>query len=237
MKSKLLIATALLCSVFVIAQDNMEVVTLKATSANFTSGDEVVLLVDLASFTTDFDNDYDISKKMGSSESPVVINFYAICNGWNKATKNASQAAEPKADELPFGFESNDLDTEYTITFDILQGAPKWFFYDAQVDSATLITDGGTYVFNQAVGTTDINRFRIQAPEFQVCAYKDYVEITGNEGTDNIVITNMAGDTVVNVAPQMGVQTIDMSGKDAGHYVLTVNGTDYEFCNKPVSNN
>lgn len=237
MKSKLLIATALFCGISVMAQEDVQIVQFTATSANNTAGDKVNLLVG-SGFTTDFDNDYDKSKKMGSAESPTVINFYAYCAGWLEVSpKYAANAAEPVADGQPFVFESNDLDTEYTITFSIKQGTPKWYFYDAQLDSATLITDGGTYVFTQAVSTKAETRFRIQAPEFKICTTYDAVEIYGNEGTDNIVITTLANDTIVNVAPVEVFQTIDLSDKAAGHYVLTVNGTQYEFCNKPVSDN
>lgn len=233
MKTKLLLAISLFYGASLMAED-VDIVKFTATSAHNTTGDKVFLMKS-SEFTTDFDNDNDITKKMGSAESPNVINFYAICSGWiSKETKNASQAAVPNVDGQPFGFQSNKLDSEYTITFDILQGEPKWFFYDAQVDSATLITDGGTYVFNQAVSTTDISRFRIQAPAFQVCAYKNYVEVTGNEGTDNIVITTLAGDTVVNIAPKLGIQRIYLPTEaQPGHYLLTVNDTTYQFIYKP----
>lgn len=163
-------------------------------------------------------------------------------------TKRCSSIYDNLVKDLHVGFQTNRVDNKYSITFTTVEGR-KLKFYDAANDSTFLITSNNqVYSFEvnasnypaYVAGTNMLieDRFIIEPVfAFQVCAYKDYVEITGNEGTDNIVITNMAGDTVVNVAPKMGVQTIDLSGKDAGHYVLTVNGTDYEFCNKPVSNN
>ena len=126
--------------------------------------------------------------------------------------------------------------TQYKFSFASVKGRDL-YLKDNVTNTFTLIKNTNTYTFTADANSTIADRFEIvSAPAFQVCAYYDNVKITGNIGTDNIVITTLANDTVVNVAPQMGVHTIDMSGKEAGHYVLTVNGTNYEFCNKPVSN-
>ena len=128
-------------------------------------------------------------------------------------------------------------DTEYTFSFSGVSGR-ELKFIDYEADSIFVITNTAEYKVTLTMNSTIADRFAIYKPAaFQVCAYYDNVEITGNTGTDNIVITTLANDTIVNVAPTLGVQTIDLSGKPAGHYVLTVNGTQYEFCNKPVSDN
>lgn len=173
------------------------------------------------------------------------VNIYVL----NDANKY-SQLSKKVLSNIPMGILTNREDAamqKYTLTFNVY-GGRNLKLYDVVLDSLMEMKNSNQYVFE--VNTTNCpsyvagtntrieDRFIIEPVfAFQVCAYKDYVEITGNEGTDNIVITNMAGDTVVNVAPVAVFQSIDLSGKDAGHYVLTVNGTDYEFCNKPVSNN
>lgn len=230
MKSKLLIAIALFCGASAMAQD-VQIVQLTATSANNTVGDKVNLLVG-SDFTTDFDNDYDKSKKMGSAESPTVINFYAYCAGWLEVSpKYASSAAEPVAEGLPFVFESNDLDEQYTITFSIKQGTPNWYFYDAQLDSATLIKDGGKYVFTQDKSKTDNERFRIYAPSVDslvVCHEDDQLVIYSNPYTTNIVVKN-DGDIVVNQAPTITPQYISLESLDAGRYTVEFNNGEKKY--------
>lgn len=232
MKSKLLIATALFCGISVMAQEDVQIVRFTATSANNTSGDIVNLLVS-SDFTTDFDNDYDKSKKMGSAESPTVINFYAYCAGWLEVSpKYASNVAEPRAEGLPFVFESNDFDEEYTITFSIKQGTPNWYFYDAQLDSATLIKDGGKYVFTQDKSKTDNERFRIYAPSVDslvVCHEDDQLVIYSNPYTTNIVVKNEAGEVVLNKMPFATPQFISLESLPKGHYTVEFGGGEKKY--------
>ena len=146
------------------------------------------------------------------------------------------------------GFQTNRVDNKYSITFTTVKGR-KLKFYDAALDSMFLITSNNQ-VYNFEVNTTNCpsyvagtntrieDRFIIEPVfEFKVCALFDKVEIYDNEGTDNIVVTNLAGDTIKNEVRTGRNQTIDLSSKPSGHYILTVNGTQYEFCNKPVKDN
>ena len=123
-------------------------------------------------------------------------------------------------------------DEEYTFSFSGVEGR-ELKFLDKELNKLTVINNTNKYVVTLAKNTTIANRFFIYKPEFKVCTTFDHVEIYENEGSDNIVITNAAGDTIVDVAPVSVFQTIDLSGKPSGHYFLTVNGETYEFYNKP----
>lgn len=227
MKKSILLLAAIFCMTNIFAAITVTAkVKVLVKSASSISGD-FIMMVESPDLSSGRDNSYDGPK------NPIAGNLQM----WVPASFG---------DMGTFG--TNDLegtpitvqtigDEEYTFSFSGVDGR-ELKFYDKELNKLTVINSTNTYVVTLDKNTTIANRFFIYKPgEFKVCTTFDHVELYDNAGTDNIVITNMAGDTVVNVAPVAIFQTIDLSGKDAGHYVLTVNGTDYEFCNKPVSNN
>ena len=207
--------------------------TIKITSE--WSGGDVLVFMEKSTYS-DTESDYgaDVDKIPNTGEGS--INLYGIVGA-----KHYSTVAKQHLEGSPIGLMTNEYDTHYDVEFTTAtyaDGRDTLYFEDLEKGTLTKIVKGTKFGidFETAAARTIDNRFRIYKPlAFQVCAYYDNVEITGNTGTDNIVITDMTGAEVVNVAPQMGVQTIDLSDKAAGHYILTVNGTQYEFCNKPVS--
>lgn len=199
-----------------------------------TTKSDFAYLIEHPDYTPAFESGFDVIK--GFLGGNIFV--YSI-----SATGQQSDYFSNTLVDLPIGF-WNKTDNAATMKFTFseiqhgLEGDFTYYLLDQSNGSLTLIDASTSYTFEAAANEQNDTRFKIVLPPaFQVCAYYDNVVITGNTGTDNIVITNMAGDTVKNEAPVKPIQTIDMSGKDAGHYVLTVNGTDYEFCNKPVSNN
>lgn len=190
-------------------------------------------------YSNQFENGVDAELLSLSPSNSHSVFLYAFVGN-----KMCSSVYDSLVTNRHIGFQTNRVDNKYSITFTTVEGR-NLKFYDAALDSTFLITSNNQ-VYNFEVNTTNcpsyvagtntpINDRFILEPvfEFKVCTTFDHVEIYENQGSDNIVITNAAGETVVDVAPVPVFQTIDLSGKPAGHYFLTVNGTQYEFCNKP----
>lgn len=205
--------------------------TIKVTS-EWSGGDVLVFMEKSTYSDTEADYGADVEKIPNTGEGS--INLYGIVG-----TKHYSTVAKQHLEGSPIGFMTNEFDTHYDVEFTTAtyaDGRDTLFFEDMEKGTLTKIVKGTKFGidFETAAARTIDNRFRIYKPlVFQVCAYYDNVEIQGNTGTDNIVITNAAGDTIVDEAPVPVYQAIDLSGKPAGHYFLTVNGETYEFCNKP----
>lgn len=191
-------------------------------------------------YTHGFDDGADAEILSLNPSNSQSVFLYALVGN-----KTCSSIYDNLIQNLEVGFQTNRVDSKYSITFTSASGR-ELKFYDKVADSMFVITKDFVYTFE--VNTTNCpsyvaganiridNRFVIEPVfHFQVCAYYDNVQIIDNMSPDNIVITDMAGAEVVNVAPVKPIQTIDLSDKPAGHYILTVNGTQYEFCNKPVS--
>lgn len=199
-----------------------------------TSRSDFAYLIEHPDYTSAFETGFDVMKGFLGGE----IFVYSI----SEAGKQSDYFNNTLVD-LPIGY-WNKTNNAATMKFTFseiehgLEGDFTYYLLDQSNGSMTLIDASASYTFEAAANEQNDTRFKIVLPPaFQVCAYYDQVVIYGNTGTDNIVITDMNGAEVVNVAPVKPIQTIDLSGKPAGHYILTVNGTQYEFCNKPVSDN
>ena len=240
MKKQLITLIALaISSVAMAAITRSAVIKMTMTSQNNTIGDDLIL-VESDSYSTERDLGADIDKQMGVTTPAVNEFLYAF--GSFSTTGKLSMLAIDNLEGVPLGIKGNTTDVQYTITFPnvtIIEGRDSLYLEDILLKKFTKIRPNDSYTFTIEDGQKgqEINdRFRISIPvpgEFKICTTFDHVEIYENTGSDNIVITKMAGDTVVNVAPVPVYQAIDLSGKPAGHYFLTVNGTQYEFFNKP----
>ena len=194
-----------------------------------TTRSDYAYLIESPDFTADFENGYDVIK--GTLGGDIFV--YSITTDGRQ-----SDYFNNTLENLPIGF-WNKTDNAATMKFTFseiqhgLEGDFTYYLKDNSNDSLTIINQFTEYVFTAAANEQNDTRFMIVKPEFKVCTTFDHVEIYGNVGSDNIVITNAAGETVVDVAPVPVYQAIDLSGKPAGHYFLTVNGTQYEFFNKP----
>ncbi len=220
-----------LCASFVFAQQAEVRITITGETYPQLSNDNVFLMQN--TWYTPAKDTSDIVKMMNAE---TQVSVYAI----SPSLGNLSQIQTNQLEGTYIGFHAN-TNTNYTMTFDWLKGG-QVLIRDLYEGTEFYATADKVYNFTVATKKTTYNdRFiigGIHTPEFKVCTTYDKVEIYDNEGTDNIVITNMAGEKVVDVPPTHDpVQVIDLSGEDAGHYILTVNGTQYEFCNKPESNN
>lgn len=222
MKKLSIFALALIASLGAMAQST---VVVNITAAN--DSKDVLNLIEVSTFSPNYVQGEDAAPKLMPAGDNVYI--YSVLD-----TKNCSQIGTNNLIGTWITLKTNSA-TSYTFSFTGKTG--KTFgLIDHVLNTTTPMVEGVKYAFTAAANTTIGDRFEVgeYVPgEIQICAYYDNVVITDNPSADNIVITNMAGDTVVNVAPVAVFQSIDLSGKDAGHYVLTVNGTDYEFCNKP----
>lgn len=183
-----------------------------------------ITLIEGNAYTDNFDQNGDGSKFTNLGDK---INVYSMVE-----TTPCAIVARPSLEGTLITFESNSA-TSYSITFSYVEGE-NYKLLDQQTGKSVLIKDANSMTFSATSNTTYQNRFKLIKSEFKICTTFDHVEIYENAGTDNIVITDMSGAEVVNVAPTgAAIQSIDLSGKPAGHYFLTVNGTQYEFCNKP----
>lgn len=227
MKKTLIFIAMMICSLAVVTAANTAQFIAYVAAANDATCMDQSIYLENASYTPAFVNKQDATKMDRVAGKPYVYTLVEgkICGV--TATNNL---------EGTFIVVCTTAATEYVFSFANVAGR-QLYLKDHVTNVLTPITTTDKYTFSAAANSTLADRFEIvvRTPEFKICTTYDHVELYDNAGTDNIVITNMAGDTVVNVAPVAIFQSIDLSGKDAGHYVLTVNGTQYEFCNKPVS--
>lgn len=241
MKKVIIALTALICTTAVWALNPTAVIKMHISSPNNSVGDDLTFVED-AGYSTGRDTGADIDKIMSITNASVNEFIYAF--GSFSSTGKLSMCALNLLEGTAIGVQGNTTDTQYTISFPnvvVKEGRDSLYLEDILLKKVTKIRPNGSYTFTieeTQKGIALDNRFRIYAPgDFKVCVTYDQVELYDNTGSDNIVITNMAGETVINVAPAGFIQVIDLSAQPAGHYVLTVNGTQYEFCNKPVSDN
>lgn len=237
MNNKKIFVSLILCllGIAAYAQNPLSAsLTIKITS-EWSGGDVLVFMEKSTYSDTEADYGADVDKMPNTGEGS--INLYGIVG-----SKHYSTVAKKQLEGSLIGLVTNEYDSHYDVEFttaSYAEGRDTLFFEDLEKGTLTKIVKGTKFSidFETAAVRTIDNRFRIyKAPVFQVCAYYDNVQITANTGTDNIVITDMTGAEIVNVAPVAPVQTIDLSDKPAGHYILTVNGDTYEFFNKPEAN-
>ncbi len=205
-------------------------VVVNITAAN--DSKDVLNLIEVSTFSPNYVQGEDAAPKLMPAGDNVYI--YSVLD-----TKNCSQIGTNNLIGTWITLKTNSA-TSYTFSFTGKTG--KTFgLIDHVLNITTPMVEGVKYPFTAEANTTISDRFEIgeYVPgEFKVCTTFDHVELYDNAGTDNIVIINKASKKVITVAPSHEpIQSIDLSGEDAGHYILTVNGTDYEFCNKPVKNN
>lgn len=226
MKKISFILMALVCCSAMMAGD----MTARAiiTMSTISGAEDELEMYEVAEFTSAFEGGYDVRKLMNTG-STALINVFARTEAGDLSSIFTNDLAG-----TPIVITTNGQTTKYTFTFSQVIG--NLILEDMLLHTYTTMTEGGKYSFSADMNQTISDRFRIYKPgEFKVCTTFDHVEIYENTGTNNIVVTNAAGETVVDVAPVPVYQTIDLSGKPSGHYFLTVNGETYEFCNKPVS--
>lgn len=196
-----------------------------------TTKSDFAYLIEHPDYTPAFESGFDVMKGFLGGE----IFVYSI-----SATGQQSDYFSNTLVDLPIGFwNKTDNAATMKITFSEIQhgleGDFNYYLEDKTLNTMTQITEDAFYSFEAAANEQNDTRFVIVKPEFKVCTTFDAVEIYFNPSADNIVIKDMTGAEIVNVAPVTPIQTIDLSGKPSGHYFLTVNGETYEFCNKPVS--
>lgn len=109
------------------------------------------------------------------------VALYAIAN-----SKNYQIYANADVEGLPLGFMTN-ADTEYTMSFSNLEGAPL-YLVDAVANKTTEITAGGSYAFTAEANQTIADRFSIT----KVLPLPDYLfigdQLTIGEVEDGAVI-------------------------------------------------
>lgn len=224
MKKINVIILALIASIGAMAQGT---VVVNITAAN--DSKDVLNLIEVSTFSPNYVQGEDAAPKLMPAGDNVYI--YSVLD-----TKNCSQIGTNNLIGTWITLKTNSA-TSYTFSFTGKTG--KTFgLIDHVLNTTTPMVEGVKYAFTAEANITISNRFEVgeYVPgDFKVCTTFDHVELYDNTGTDNIVITDMAKDTIVNVAPVAVYQSIDLSGKSPGHYILTVNGKTYEFCNKPVN--
>lgn len=224
MKKLSIFVLALIASIGAMAQST---VVVNIAAAN--DSKDVLNLIEVSTFSPNYVQGEDAGPKLMPAGDHVYI--YSVLD-----TKNCSQIGTNNLIGTWITLQTNSS-ASYTFSFTGKTGK-TFTLIDHLLNRTTPMVENVKYEFTAAANTTISDRFEVGEyipGDLKVCAYYDQVEITDNPSEDNIVITNMVKDTIVNVAPVKPIQTIDLSDKPAGHYILTVNGTQYEFCNKPVS--
>lgn len=229
---KFSIVFALIVSVSAMAQTpafNRIRINLQNTT---TSKSDWAYLVECPGYTSEFENSFDIIKGFLAGD----IFVYSVTAAGRQSDYFNSTLAD-----LPIGY-WNKTASPATLKFTFseiqhdLEGEFNYYLLDKTTNSRTLITAGNSYIFTATANEQNDTRFVIIKPDFHICATFDHVQIYDNLSTQNVVITNMAGDTVVNVAPVAVFQDIDLSDQPAGQYTINYNGGEkkYIIAVKPV---
>lgn len=222
MKKLNMMLLALIASLGAMAQST---VVVNITAAN--DSKDVLNLIEVSTFSPEYVKGEDAAPKLMPAGDNVYI--YSVLGD--------NLCSQIGTNNLIGTWITVKTNSSTSFTFSFTGKTGKTFnLIDHVLNTSTPMVEGVSYPFTAAANTTISDRFEIGVytpGEFKVCTTFDHVEIYENQGTDNIVITNAAGETVVDVAPVSVFQSIDLSGKPAGHYFLTVNGETYEFCNKP----
>lgn len=163
----------------------------------------------------------DISKFMNSGNSNN-LNIYTV-----QGTTNVSQAVTDDVEALPIIVQANQVATNYTMTFSNVQGT--LYLFDKENNVTKKIVDGEKIDFTAAVNETIADRFVISKAASPVVIENSVLYFKGLAGKKVKVADKDGKEVIAEKQLASNNETIDLSTKDPGRYVLTLDGKDYQI--------
>lgn len=158
MKKLFLSVVVAMCTLFATAADDIAVARITLTGTT-SGGTCQLILIENTDYSAGYDNGYDAPCNINLDEAlPKTLYMYSYI-GANKY----STIATNNLDGLEFGFISNLLDDEYTMTFEVFTLAPgrTLTVYDMTAAASKEIDPSNSYTFNAAKGHNEYMRFII----------------------------------------------------------------------------
>lgn len=218
-----IVALALVSSNIMAATDAACYITLTSEQG----GTDVLKIFQDPATTNEFVSGADITKFMNSGNA-TNLNIYSV-----QGTTNVSQAVTNDVEGLPVIIQTNQVATNYTMTFSNVQGT--LYLFDSDNGTHKLIADGESLEFTAAVNETLANRFSIKKSAVvptSLCFRENQLEINGHAG-ETLVIASKEGLAIEEVASLPATYSKDLSGYN-GRFVVTLNGVHYQIDVNPA---
>ena len=190
----------------------------KITISSVGGGSDDLYLVEGTDYTAGYDFGSDAEKIMNSGQT-FNINLYAVSGG-----TNYSMFCTNDMKELPLTFQSNQTETNYTMTFSYVEGTVV--LYDQADNSYHTLANNETYNFTCAANSTIANRFIINHAPLAagICHRYGKLQVSGSNG-QSVAVKNMddSATSIGTVAITADYQEIDLAGLAAGQYKVEWN--------------
>ena len=190
----------------------------KITITSTGGGSDILYLLEGTDYSSAFEDGKDVDKIMNSGQT-YNINLYAVCGGHNLSMLYTNDLAE-----TPLTFQSNETETDYTMTFSNVTGTV--ILYDQADNSYHTLANSGTYNFTCAANSTIANRFIINHAPLAagICHRYGKLQVSGSNG-QSVAVKNMddSATSIGTVAITADYQEIDLAGLAAGQYKVEWN--------------
>lgn len=230
MKKLFVSLVAAIFSLSAIASDDIALVRISLTGTT-SGGTCQLVLIENPDYSTGYDNGFDAPCNINLNEAlPKTLFMYSYI-GSNKY----STIATNNLDGLEFGFISNLLDDEYTMTFEVFTLAPgrTLTVYDLSQPQSREIDPLNSYTFSAAAGHNEYMRFIInQAPISAVTSVTTNADGWASFAYNQDLKPASVTDLVIYKGAFDGVETLDLTAvadipANAGVFVHGTPNTTY----------
>lgn len=199
-------------------------VQIKLTGVTGQQTNSVYLTEDDA-YTSAYEAGADAEKIMSLANSKSVLMYARVADIF------CGDVVTNQLDGLKLGFTTNQVDTDYKLTFINVSGRPLKLF-DRVAGQLIDITDNGEYAFSvdaSLVGQKQItNRFEIGEPAKSLCFRYNTLEVIGYMGKSLVVKEAATGTEIVNEASLGVVFSKDLSDKH-GRLIVVLDGKEIQI--------
>lgn len=199
-------------------------VQIKLTGVTGQQTNSVYLTEDDA-YTSAYEAGADAEKIMSLANSKSVLMYARVADIF------CGDVVTNQLDGLKLGFTTNQVDTDYKLTFINVSGRPLKLF-DRVAGQLIDITNNGEYAFSvdaSLVGQKQItNRFEIGEPAKSLCFRYNTLEVIGYMGKSLVVKEAATGTEIVNEASLGVVFSKDLSDKH-GRLIVVLDGKEIQI--------
>lgn len=178
-------------------------VTAKAKiSVSTNESADALYLIQGTEYSSAYDNNADAEKLLNKdplADPDYSINLYAIHGGYDLSIVATDDLAD-----IAIAFQSNEAETQYTLSFSNVSGTIT--LYDTEEQETITVADGQSYTFSQAVNTTNAARFIIN----KSAAPADTQELPSSLGTfvSDKKVASVTGAVLYEIIATDGVSNI-----------------------------
>ena len=205
-------------------------VRMKLAGSNPTYSTSTIKLTENSDRTPAYESGYDSERMMEQSNDNSVL-FYAYVG-----TQECANIATNNLDNLVLCFNTNNIDQNYTISFELVSGRDLTL-YDKVTNTSTPIVQGQSYPFSveaaQVGRVAIVDRFVINGTPVaeSLCFNNNILEVNGYAGKSLVI---KQGTTEIENIPSLPAMKAIPLGAYSGRLVVTLDKKDYQIDVNPT---